>query len=171
MFCTIPSEENDAGILNRICCLAVDENDNVYIVIEIPSCYQNVPTKYKLLTLDANGNVKANRLLDIIEGTRYMLQMSVTKDGRIVIHCRKIDMYICDSTDAMQDYKFTLPLKNVNSDDIRDVSFTVSNKNEIICTLCIDKELNKFYMYIITMNGKLKRAGADTCYSFKNLPS
>ena len=158
LFCTIHSEENDAGFLNKICCLAVDENDNVFIVIKIPSCHQNVPPKYKLLTLDADGNVKADRFLDIIERTLDGLQMSVTKDGRIVIYSMFIDMYICDSTSAMQDYEFTLPLKNVNSYDILRFSFTVSNKNEIICTFCIGKELKKFYMYIITMNGELKRA-------------
>ncbi len=159
LFCTIHSEENDAGFLNKICCFAVDENDNVFIVIEIPSCYENVPTKYKLLTLDANGNVKADRLIDIIEEAGFGLQMSVTKDGRIVIYSYiRRTMYICDSTNAIQDYKFTLPLKNVNSYDIRSFSFTVSNKNEIICTFCILGELKKFYMYIITMNGELKRA-------------
>ncbi len=158
LFYTIPSEK-DANILNEICCLAVDENDNVYILIEIPSYSKNVPTKYKLLTLDADRNVKADRLLDIIEKTRYRLQMSVTKDGRIVIYGYKRNtMYICDSTNAMQDYKFTLPLKNVNTNDILRFSFTVSNKNEIICTFYIHKELKKIYMYIITMNGELKRA-------------
>ena len=55
MFYVIPSE-NDGDILNEICRFAVDENDNVYIVIEIPSCYENVPTQYKLLTFDQNGN-------------------------------------------------------------------------------------------------------------------
>ena len=154
LFCTIPSE-NDGGI-RKICCFAVDENDNVYILVEIPSCSENVPTKYKLLTLDANGNVKADTLLDTIE-TPYSLQMSVTKDGRIVIYCEGIDMYICDSRNSRQDYA-TLPLKNVHFNQIRGFIFTVSNKNEIICTFCIDKELKKFYMYIITMNGELKRA-------------
>ncbi len=159
LFCTIHSKENDAGFLNEIRCLAVDENDNVFIVIEIPSCYENVPTKYKLLTLDANGNVKADRLLDIIEETRCSLQMSVTKDGRIVIYCYITDtMYICDSTDAMQDYKFELSLKNANHKDMSEFSFTVSNKNEIICTFYIGEKLNKIYIYIITMSGELKRA-------------
>ncbi|CAB4013984.1 SH3 domain-binding 5-like, partial [Paramuricea clavata] len=93
--------ENDGDILNKIRCLAVDEHDNVHTVIEIPSCYENVPTKYKLLTFDANGNINADRSLDIIEESKYSLGMSVTKE---------------------------------------------------------DKNLNCFYMYIITMDGKLKRA-------------
>ena len=158
LFCTIPSENNE-DILNKICCLAVDEHDNVYIVIQIPSCDENVPTKYKLLTFDANGNVKADRSLDIIEKTMvWRLEMCVTKEGMIVIYCHETEtMYIYDSTNVKPDYEFPLPWKNVNLDDINELSFTVSNKNEIICTFFKDKNLKRFYMYIITMDGKLKR--------------
>ena len=157
LFCTIPSE-NDGDIPNKIRCLAVDEHDNVYIVIQIPSRYKNVPTKYKLLTFDANGNVKADRSLDIIEKTTGRLEMSVTK-GMIVIYCdvRKI-MYICDSKNVKPDYEFPLPCKNVNPDDIDEFTFTVSNKNEIICTFLKVENLKCFYTYIITMDGKLKHA-------------
>jgi hypothetical protein len=152
LFCTIPS-------LNEARCLAVDEHDNVYIVIEIPSCSENVPTKYKLLTFDANGNVKADRSLDITEETTRRLEMSVTKEGMIVIYCcERNTMYICDITNAKPDYEFPLPCKNVNPDDIHDFSLTVSNKNEIICTISKYENLKCFYMYIITMDGKLKRA-------------
>jgi hypothetical protein len=158
LFCTIPSE-NDGDIPNKIRCLAVDEHDNVHTVIEIPSGYNNVPTKYKLLTFDANGNVKADRSLDIIEKTMgWRLEMCVTKEGMIVICCKPTEtMYICDSTNVKPDYEFPLPWKNINPDDIEEFSFTVSNKNEIICTFSEDKNLKRFYMYIITMDGKLKR--------------
>ncbi|CAB4013983.1 Hypothetical predicted protein [Paramuricea clavata] len=158
LFCTIPSE-NDGDILNEIRCLAVDEHDNVYTVIQIPSCSEIVPTKYKLLTFDANGNVKADRSLDITEETTRRLEMSVTKEGMIVICCdvRKT-MYICDSTNVKPDYKFPLPWKNVNPYYIDEFTFTVSNKNEIICTFFKDEIIKCFYMYIITMDGKLKRA-------------
>jgi hypothetical protein len=124
-----------------------------------PSCDENVPTKYKLLTFDANGNVKADRSLDIIEETMgWRLEMSVTKEGMIVICCKMTKtMYICDSTNVMPDYEFPLPWKNVNPDDIDEFSFTVSNKNEIICTFSKYENLKRFYMYIITMDGKLKR--------------
>ena len=55
MFYTTPSD-NEGDILNDIRCIAVDGYDNVYIVIENPSCYENVPTRYKLLRLDENGD-------------------------------------------------------------------------------------------------------------------
>jgi hypothetical protein len=157
LFCTIPSE-NDGDIPNKIRCLAVDEHDNVHIVIEIPSCNKNVPTKYKLLTFDANGNVKADRSRDIIEKRRGRLEMSVTKEGMIVICCKLTKtMYICDITNVKPDYEFPLSWKNVNPDDIAEFSFTVSNKNEIICTFLKYEDLKRLYMYIITMDGKLKR--------------
>ena len=104
MFCTIPSE-NDDDILNIICCFAVDENDNVYIIIEIYSRYRNVVIQYKLLTFDENGNAIAGKALDIIEEL-CSPQMTVTKDGKLVIYCdAKISMYICDSTNFEKDYK------------------------------------------------------------------
>ena len=155
LFCTIPSE-NDGDILNKVCCFAVDENDNVYIVIEIPSCYENVQTQYKLLTFDENGKAIADRALDIIEELKSP-QMSVTKDGKLVIYCDRIkSMYICDSTNAEKEYKFPLPLKNVCPEDIKELSFTVSDQNEIIYTFVKQSDDESFVMNIITMDGELK---------------
>ena len=150
VFCIIPSE-------NEVCCFAVDENDNVYIVIKIPSGdAENI--EYKLITFDANGDIKADRLLDIIEEPLSRSQASVTKDGMIVIYCdHKKTMYVCDSTNAArQDYKFSLPYKNVLPDEVYQLSFTISNENEIIYTL-FKEDKYKFLMYIITMDGKLIR--------------
>jgi hypothetical protein len=147
LFCTIPSE---------MCCFAVDENDNVYIVVKIPPCNENGPLRYKLLILNSDGNVKAERFLDVIDEKLFLSQMSVTKDGMIVICCiSRKTMYICDSTNTKQDYKFPVPFKDAYP-DIYDNSFTVSNKNEIIFTFGNFGE-NKFFLYIITIDGKLKR--------------
>ena len=116
MFCTIPSE-NDDDILNIICCFVVDESDNVYIIIEIYSRQENIPTQYKLLTFDENENAIADKALDIIEEL-CSPQMTVIKDGKLVIYCDgKISMYICDSTNVEKDYKIPVPLKNVCPDD------------------------------------------------------
>ena len=155
MFCTIPSE-NDDDILNEICCFAVGENDNVYIVIATYSRYEKVPTQYKILTFDENGNAIADRALDIIEELKYP-QMNVTKDGKLFIYCHGIkSMYICDNTNVEKDYKFPLPLKNVCLDDITKLSFTVSDQNEIIYTFVKQSDDESFVMHIITMDGKLK---------------
>ena len=155
MFCAIPLE-NDDDILNKICCFAADENDNVYIVIEIPSCRKNVPIQYKLLTFDKNGNAIADRALDIIEKL-CSPQMTVAKDGKLVIYSDGIkSMYICDSTNAEKDYKLTLPLKNVHPDDIKELSFTVSDQKKIIYIFSKRSDETSFTIHIITMDGELK---------------
>ena len=156
MFCTIPSE-NDGDIMNITCCFAVDENDNVYIVIETPSRRKNVPTQYKLLKFDKNGNAITDRALDIIEQESWLTEMTATKNGKLVFYCRFIkSMYIYDSTNAEKDYKLPLPLKNVCPDDITELSFTVSDQNEIIYTFSKRNDDKPFVMHIITMDGKLK---------------
>ena len=155
IFCTIPSDK-DGDILNEICCFAVDENDNVYIVIENPSRYENVSTQYKLLTFDENGNAIADRALDIIEMLRFP-QMTVTKDGKLVIYCHRIkSIYICDSTNAEEDYKILLPLKNVHSGYVGMPRFTVSDQNEIISAFRKIGSDGPFVVQIITIDGKLK---------------
>jgi hypothetical protein len=144
LFCTIPSVTT--------CCFAVDTNDNVYIVAKNLSW--SSPSGYKLLTLDSDGNVKADRFLDVIDEELLFQKMSVTKDGMIVIYCcRSGTMYICDSTNTKQDYKFSFPFKDT-SPFVYNYSFTVSNKNEIIFTFRNPGE--KLFLYIITIGGKLK---------------
>jgi hypothetical protein len=134
-----------------ICCFAVGENDNVYIVTEIPS-WNSRRHRYKLLTLDSDGNVKADRFLDVIDERLLFQTMSVTKDGMIVIYCSR-SMYIFDSTNTRQDHKFPFPSKD-RYPLVINCSFTVSNRNEIIFTFCNSGE--KLFLYIITMDGKLK---------------
>ena len=155
MFCTIPSE-NDGQILNKVCCFAVDENDNVYIVVEISLRQKNVSSQYKLLTFDENGNVIGDRALHIIDELECP-EISVTKDGKLVIYCHRIkSIYICDSTNAEKDYKFPFPL-DARLDEINQLSLTVSDENEIFCAVA-KYWCNVFVMHIITMDGKLKRA-------------
>ena len=131
MFYTILLD-NDDDILHKICCFAVDENDNVYIVIEIYSCNEN--KQYKLLKINENTEAISDRALDTMKKLQSP-QMTVAKDGKLVIYCDAIKgMYICDSTNA-EDYKFPLPLKDVHPEDICELSLTVSDQNEIICIL------------------------------------
>ena len=50
-------------------------------------------------------------------------QMTVTKYDKLVIYCDVIKtMYICDSTNAKKDCKFTVPLKDVPG-GIRELRF------------------------------------------------
>ena len=154
-FCTIPSD-NDGHISGKVCCFAVDENDNVYIVIETPSRDDNDPaTPYKLLPFNENGIPKADRFLDIEE--LLLPQMTVTKGGKLLICCYKTEsVYICDSTNAERDYKFPLPLEDVNHSYIYTLSFTTSDQNEIIYTFLKYSDDKSFSMHIITMDGEVK---------------
>ena len=169
-FCTIPSD-NDGHILRKVCCFAVDENDNVYIVIEIPSRDGNAAaTQHKLLPFNENGIPKADRFLDIIEELR-LPQMTVTKDGKLLICCYNTEsVYICDSANAEKDYKFPLPLEDVHYAYIDALSFTTSDQNEIILVYTFLKysDDKSFFMHIITMDGKVKHEKQVTTNTFVN---
>ena len=156
LFYTIPSEK-DGNIESNIRFLTVDQKDNVYIVIEISSVDENVPRRYELLILDAIGNVKAKKFLDIIEEElSYGAQICVTKDGMIVICChQQKTMYFCDSINNRPDHKFPMPFRSVDPKNISQFSITVSNR-EII--LFFQSETRPFcFMYFITTDGELKR--------------
>ena len=157
LFYTFPSE-TDGDIKNNIRFLSVDGNDNVHIVTEISTLDKDLPCRYELLTLDAIGNVKAKKRLDIIEEKLcYGTIMNVTKDGTIVIYCKeKKTMYLCNSLSKKSDHKFTLPLKNVNPVDIESLNFTVSNRKEIVCIVCQTNPRPSYFMYFITTDGELK---------------
>ena len=125
--------------------------------MEIISRKDNVPSQYKLLILNANGEKKGERFLPVIDEYethfRMELLMSVTKDGMIVICC-KGTMYICDSANIKKDDIFTVPTRGFGP------RLTVTNKNEIILTLFkFDSwfSIGELRMYIITMDGKIKR--------------
>ena len=153
LFYTFPTETD-----GDIRFLSVHGNDNVHIVTEISTLDKDLPCRYELLTLDAIGNVKAKKRLDIIEEKLcYGTIMNVTKDGTIVIYCKeKKNMYLCNSLSKKSDHKFTLPLKNINPDDIESVNFTVSNRKEIVCIVYQTKPRPSYFMYFITTDGELK---------------
>ena len=161
VFFTFRSDNNEST-RNKIRSVAVDENDNVYIVVQIISNQGNVPYQYKLLILNTNGEKKGERFLPVIDEkvTSFgkELMMSLTKDGIIVIYS-KGTMCICDSGNIKQDYTFTVPFKDVCPQSF-EFGLTVTNKHEIIFTFY---EFNgsgytaEILMYIITMDGKIKR--------------
>ena len=66
MFFTFRSDNNEST-RNKIRGIAIDENDDVYIVVEIISRKDNVPqSQYKLLILNTNGEKKGERFLPVI---------------------------------------------------------------------------------------------------------
>ena len=150
-------EKNDDHAMKEICCFAVDENDNVYVVIKITSVSENVLIRYKLLTLNANQNVKADRFLKLIDKQLKGAVMKLTKNGKLVIYDSVGgNMFICDSKNAEYDYKFPLTFIDERPGDFDLFSLNISNKNEIILTLITDNG-KSVYMYIVTIDGKLIR--------------
>ena len=161
LFFVLPSETNGSNN-KEIRCTAVDGNDNVHIVVEIQSRKENVPPNYKLLTLNASGEIKTDRFLPVIDEELRDEQMSITKDGKIGIYCnQKGTVYICDSANINKDYKFLAPFRVEHSGkNSPKVKVTFSNKNEIIFTLCKhdgSSRTKELLMYMITMDGKMKR--------------
>ena len=142
LFCTIPSENDE----DKICCSAVDEKDNVFILVKGNS------GRHKLLTFDANGNVKADRYLQC--PTLIGPQICVTKDGLIVIYHQSAKaMYIYDRTNVGEDYNFFVPFQDKRCTFVS--SLAVSNKNDIILAFAsYDCQL---LIYVLTMDGQLKR--------------
>ncbi len=144
LFCTIPSE-NDK---DKIHCFAVDENDNVYIIVL--SIHG-----YTLLIFDANGNHKEERHL---KGFKWLPpKISVPKDGLIVLYCQlSTTMYIYD-IHVKEDYKFLVPFQDAKPENTLDeVNITVSSKNDIILSF-VTRGSDKLFIYVLTMNGQLKR--------------
>jgi hypothetical protein len=145
LFCTIHSENDE----DKICCLAVDENDNVFILVVKGKSWR----RSKLLIFDANGNVKADRYLDGLPDP----QMCVTKDGLIVMFYQSnTAMYIYDSTNVGEDYNFLVPFQDKRCTSCTVVSsLAVSNKNDII--LAFTSYDHQLLIYVLTMDGQLKR--------------
>ena len=143
---------------NNIRCFAVDEDDNVFILVEIPSHNKICPPRYTLLTVDVDGKEKAEKPLDLIEKQLVNPQMSLAKEGVLVIFCKREGIvYVCDSTNATEDYKFPIPFKKESPDGAHDeFSLTVSDTNEIIFTFLKDIK-RKVFMLILTMDGTIKR--------------
>jgi hypothetical protein len=142
LFSTIPSENDE----DKICCLAVDENDNVFILV------QNNIRRCKLLIFDVNGNLKTERYL---EHTAFIgAKICVTKDGLIVIyHIYDRAIYIYDRTNAGKDYKFFVPFQDKRCTFVS--SLAVSNKDDII--LAFTSYDYQLLIYVLTMDGQLKR--------------
>ena len=146
LLCTL-SPGNDNRLIEFV---TVDENDNVYIIVD-DHC------EHELLIFDANGNFKAQRCLG---GTGILHQkINVTKDGRIVLYrSTHRTMYIFDATNvSVKDKDFLVPSQDAELENIvnHKISFTVSNENDIILSFVSGGD--KLLIYVLTMDGKLKR--------------
>jgi hypothetical protein len=156
----IPPSKTRGCTQNEIRRIAVDKNDNVYLIVEILPRKENGPPQYKLLILNANGEIQTHRFLPVIDEELRDEQISATNDGTIVIYCHyNKTVYICDNVSIKKDYKFLVPIEDVHPGK-NSPKMIVSDKNEIISTICKHDGsscMKELFMYFIAMNGKIKR--------------
>ena len=150
---TIPKEKEKDW---KIRCFTLDDNDNVYVVIEISS--RGVPVQYKLLILDTSGNVTEERNLGIIKDQLgHLAQMSISKDGKVVVYCLITKKgCIFDRNNTKPGKQFSLSLENMKVfvKERRACYMSVSNDNEIIF---ISPTLRgEISVCIVAMDGNLK---------------
>jgi hypothetical protein len=159
LFFILPSKTRGCT-QNEIRRIAVDKNDSVYLIVEIQARRENGPPQYKLLTLNADGEIQTHRFLPVIDEELRDEQISATNDGTIVIYCHyNKTVYICDNVSIKKDYKFLVPFEDVHPGK-NSPKMIVSDKNEIIFTICKhdgSSRMKELFMYFIAMNGKIKR--------------
>jgi hypothetical protein len=99
-FCDLqPAKTNLRNRERRIVSLAVDRNDNLYVMVRFSSqsCTKDVET-YVLFVFEPNGNKKRENVLDFTEDESHYATIVVNNDGEVIIHfCRKDYLYVCDS--------------------------------------------------------------------------
>ena len=157
IFCIIPSENNAYNLCRM---LGVDENDNVYAMVQIrPHDQSQLNTRYKLFIFDKNGILKQDRLfeIDVAFGSS---SVRFNKDGRIIIYHDVINaFYICNGKSATKAHKLVLPIDNLPYGMPPQFRFIISNKNELILIFTQSKSGHvKLAMYKVAMDGKLTSA-------------
>ena len=140
----------------KVCsAIAVDGNDNVYIVVKFETT--DGVCHYILFVFDTDGNLKHKHTLGFLdkdkEFRRYH-RLVVSKD-RCIIHTMDDEpiiqtVWVCDQRGRLI-YRFHLCFK-IPHMDIFLVTMCVSDKNEIIAAEHLGR-----YVYIYTEEGKMKR--------------
>jgi hypothetical protein len=112
--------------------LAVDNDDNVYVVRCLKTLTENCDVKSHVLdVLDENYNVKQDsRRLAFLKAINYVLEIAINKNNDIIMtgHCDP-QVYICDNTGKLK-HKFersshTLPILGISGQD----EIMISSKN------------------------------------------
>ena len=141
LFCRLPPEDTETNGF-KILSLAIDEEDNVYIVTRCDNVHHN-----KLFVYDAIGNMKHRTQLICIDGIfgYFGCSIAITKDKKIIAHGhRNEQIHVCDSSGEL---KYSFPTKELYIDFL-----SISDKNEIIAAVRLSK-----FIYIDTEEGNEKR--------------
>ena len=146
LFCRFPQEDTEANGL-RISSLAIDGEDNVYIVTRCEPT--NNVYHFKLFVFDAKGELKHQCPLQFWNGKHFnmpsTLSIDITKEKNIVTHgFEDQQIHVHDSSGEL---KYSFPTKE------RYVHLlSISNKNEIIAA-----QRYSIFVYIYTEEGNEKK--------------
>ena len=155
LFCTLSNEMIGPNVIKVCSAIAVDGDDNVYIVVKFETT--DGVCHYILFVFDTDGNLKHKHTLGFLdkdkEFRRYH-RLVVSKD-RCIIHTMDDEpiiqtVWVCDQRGRLI-CRFHLCFK-IPHMDIFLVTMCVSDKNEIIAAEHLGR-----YVYIYTEEGKMKR--------------
>ena len=146
LFCRLPPEDTEE-IAFRILSLAIDEEDNVYIVTRCKAT--DYIYHYKLFIFDAKGNLKHQCLLQIWNGKKVTHwrkhSIAITKDKNIITY--GFDDKQIHVHDSSGELKYSFPTKEINV-----ALLSISDENEII-----PAQRGSQCVYIYTEEGNEKK--------------
>ncbi len=125
---TLSNPSDDKVIEHYIKGLAVDNNDNIYIISCVETRAENGDVKsYVLNVLDETYNAKHNITLDFLEATGDGMNVAINKNNDIImIKNDDLYVYVCDNSGNLK-FKFER-----NSAMIPRYAFSISNENDIM---------------------------------------
>ena len=152
LFCRLPPEDTETNGF-KILSLAIDGEDNVYIVIR---CFF-----FKLFVCDAKGNMKHQSQLNWLDEIfrHSECTIAITKDKRIIVRGPFYQqIHVCDSSGEL---KYSFPTKELDIINL----LSISDENEIIAAQTGSKFVN-----IYTEEGNEKRKlGVPKDHNMKDL--
>ena len=124
---TLSNPSNDKVTEHYIKGLAVDNNDNVYIISCVETRAENGDVKsYVLNVLDETYNAKHNITLDFLQATGDGMNIAINKNNDIIM--MKNDdpyVYVCDNSGNLK-FKFE------RDSEVPRYSFSISDENNIM---------------------------------------
>ena len=147
LFCRLPPEDTEENGFQKTS-LAIDEEDNVYILTQ----YREPTGKvyhFKLFIFDAKGNLKHQYPLQIWNGKKVTYwrkhYIAITKDKNIITHgFHDKQIHVHDSSGEL---KYSFPTKEINV-----ALLSISDENEIIAA-----QWYRNSVYIYTEEGNEKK--------------
>ena len=157
MFCHLrQATANVKGNEQEVKALAIDEFDNVFVIVRFEESSVGEDSVCVLFIFDSKGNEQRECLLDFLDHNFNSIECVVGNDSDIVIHVSGF-LYVCNSNGEL---KIQSPLEDISSKLGRSISLQcVTAHNEIV--MCLNKSV-----LVYTKEGMLKRK-IDTNYKME----